>query len=90
MFAIGFKTYSYGNQNYPSFKPIQDLQLYLNIFISYTVLALLVDAFFRLNSLVKHDDLALSKCQMFMHIGAFVFAASIETLELASFIKLYK
>ena len=48
-----------------------------------------MDAFLRLNSLVKHDDLALSQCQMFMHIGAFVLATLAVAFEMASFLCIY-
>ena len=40
-----------------------------------SVLTLLVDALLRLSRLVSHDDLALSKSQIFLHIGAFSLSA---------------
>lgn len=43
----------------------------MNIITSFVILCLLISAFIRLNGLVQHDELALSKFQMFLHIGAF-------------------
>jgi|LauGreDrversion4_2_1035121.scaffolds.fasta_scaffold617047_1 hypothetical protein len=72
--AVYIKTYRYGSSDYPSHKLLSRSQLYLDLFITYTVNILLIDAFIRLNRLVKHDSLALSKTQMFLHIGAFAVA----------------
>jgi hypothetical protein len=74
--AVYIRTYRYGSSDYPSHKLLLRSQLYIDLLITYTVNILLVDAFFRLNGLVKHDSLALSKTQMFLHIGAFAIATA--------------
>lgn len=42
--------------------------------LNLSILALLVDAFIRLKRSVKHEDIALEKNQMFLHIGTFALA----------------
>ena len=86
--AVYIKTYRYGSSDYPSHKLLSRSQLYLDLFITYTVNILLIDAFIRLNRLVKHDSLALSKTQMFLHIGAFAVATLTQTIYLSSEIAL--
>ncbi len=43
----------------------------MEIAINFAFFGILIDAFVRLNSLVNHDGLALSKTQMFFHTSAF-------------------
>jgi uncharacterized membrane protein len=43
----------------------------MEIAINFAFFGILIGAFVRLNSLVNHDGLALSKTQMFFHTSAF-------------------
>ena len=56
-----YQTYRNGSNSDPSHESLVRSQLCLDLSITYIVCILLIDAFIRLNGLVKHDSLALSK-----------------------------
>ena len=58
----------------------------MDIFINTILLIVLIDAFLRLNKLVKHNGLALSRLQMFLHIGSFALTTLTTTLLSSEFI----
>ena len=61
MLTVAIKSYkAHGNEN-RVYIPLSIIQNSVDIFISSTVLMLLIDAFLRLSRLVQHNDLALSK-----------------------------
>jgi len=80
VFVTAQKTFNYGTFKYSSFVPLDISFNSIDIFIGLTIFILLVGAFLRLNGLVQHNDLALSKLQMALHLGAFAISTLACTL----------
>ncbi len=59
--STAYKTYNSESINYAAYVPLNIVQNSMNIIVSFIVLGLLVGAFYRLNRLVQHDGLVLSK-----------------------------
>ena len=78
--TIALKAYNDGGNNNPIYVPFNIFQNSLNIAISVAVFGLLTDAFLRISRLIEHNTLALSKLQMFYHIGAFSLSAVTNSL----------
>jgi hypothetical protein len=80
LLAVGINWVNTDGQESGFFKTLKSSYLSLDIVINTILVIILVDAFLRLNKLVKHHGLALSKLQMFLHIGAFVITTLTTTL----------
>ena len=78
--AVAINWVNTDGQESDFFKNLHFSYLSLDIVINTILLIILVDAFLRLNKLVKHHGLALSKLQMFLHIGSFVITTLTTTL----------
>jgi hypothetical protein len=59
----------------------------MEIAVNLAFLVILIDAFHRLNKLVRHEGLALSKPQMFFHVSAFAVTAVTATVFMCALIR---